>query len=81
MLFDIRTVIGVLLACYGVILVIVGLVDNPAARDGETGGVNANLWAGVGMIVVAVTFAVWVRLRPVPDPPAASAPDGSEPTE
>lgn len=81
MLFDIRTLVGALLACYGVVLVITGLVDNSAAADAETGGVNVNLWAGVGMIVVAVAFSVWARLRPVPVPPAASAPDESEHTE
>jgi hypothetical protein len=27
--------------------------------------VNANLWAGVAMAVVAVIFVVWTRLRPL----------------
>lgn len=79
MLFDIRTIVGALLACYGVILVITGLVDDPAAAEAKTGGVNVNLWAGVGMTVVAGAFFVWARLRPVP--PTSSAPDGSEDTE
>ncbi|WP_040840921.1 hypothetical protein [Nocardia brevicatena] len=81
MLFDIRTIVGALLACYGVILVITGLVDDTAAAEAKTGGVNVDLWAGVGMILVAGAFFVWARLRPVPDPPTASAPGGSEHTE
>lgn len=80
MLFDIRTIVGALLACYGVILVITGLVDDTAA-EAKTGGVNVDLWAGVGMIAVAGAFFAWARLRPVPVPPTASTPGGSEHTE
>jgi len=27
--------------------------------------VNANLWAGIGMVVVAAGFALWSWLRPI----------------
>ena len=45
-------------------LVIVGLIDSEAARE-KTGGVNANLWAGLAMVVFALAFFAWARLRPV----------------
>ena len=40
----------------------------------KTGGVNANLWAGVAMIAVGLAFVVWARLRPVvvPEHPDSS---------
>jgi hypothetical protein len=63
--FDIRIIIAGLIGFYGVVLVIVGLVDNGAAQQRKTGDVNANLWAGIVMVVVAAAFVVWSRLRPV----------------
>jgi hypothetical protein len=61
--FDIRTVIGALLAVYGVILTLMGLFGD--AETEKTGGVNANLWAGLVMLVVGVGFLVWARVKPV----------------
>ena len=60
---DIRNIIGALLGTYGVILTITGLVADP--ETDKTGGVNANLWAGLALLVVGVGFLVWARLRPV----------------
>jgi hypothetical protein len=63
--YDVRTFIAGLIGLYGVILVLMGLfADSTHARQ-KTGDVNANLWAGIVMVVVAIAFAVWVRLRPV----------------
>ena len=31
----------------------------------KTGDVNANLWAGLALLVVAVVFIAWARLRPI----------------
>ncbi|WP_174189975.1 hypothetical protein [Nocardia barduliensis] len=69
MLFDIRTIVGALLGCYGVVLVVTGLVHDTAAQQAKTGGVNVNLWAGLAMGVVAIAFVVWALLRPVQVPP------------
>jgi uncharacterized membrane protein len=61
--FDIRNVIGALLAVYGVILVLMGIFGD---KEGEkTGDVNANLWAGLVLLLVGVVFLVWTRMRPV----------------
>ncbi|QIS05686.1 hypothetical protein F5X71_28275 [Nocardia brasiliensis] len=75
MLFDIRTIVGALLGSYGIILVITGLVHDTAAEEAKTGGVNVNLWAGIGMGVVAVLFLAWAVLRPVAVPEQAPAPE------
>lgn len=61
--FDIRNVIGALLALYGVILTLMGLFGDP--ETDKTGGVNANLWAGLALLVVGVGFLIWVRIRPI----------------
>ncbi|WP_395690500.1 hypothetical protein [Nocardioides sp.] len=61
--FDIRNVIAGLIGVYGVILTLVGLFGDEEAD--KTGDVNANLWAGLMMVVFAVAFALWARLRPV----------------
>ena len=63
--FDVRNVIAGLIGFYGVVLVLVGLFgDTPSDRE-RTGDVNANLWAGLAMVVFAAAFALWVRLRPI----------------
>lgn len=63
--FDIRTFIGALLGLFGVILIVWGLVAFTADEAARTGGVNANLWAGLGMLVVAILFIAWARLKPI----------------
>jgi hypothetical protein len=63
--FDIRNVIAALFGFYGIVLIIMGIVGDTAQERAKTGGVDANLWTGIGMAVVAVVFVVWNRLRPV----------------
>jgi len=61
--FDIRNVIGALMAVYGVILILMGAFGD---EEGEkTGDVNANLWAGIALLVVGIIFLAWARIRPV----------------
>lgn len=61
--FDVRVIIGALIGVYGVILLVMGLVGDTA--ESKTGGVNANLWAGIVMIVVSAIFLTWWKLRPI----------------
>ena len=68
--FDVRNVIAALIGFYGVVLVVMGLVDNGDDALEKTDGFNANLWVGLGMIVFAVCFALWSRLRPIVVQPA-----------
>ena len=63
--FDVRNVIAALLGFYGIVLIIMGLVADSAQDRARTGDLNANLWAGIAMAVVAAGLAVWSRLRPV----------------
>jgi uncharacterized membrane protein len=69
--YDVRTVISGLIGLYGIVLTIMGLVANNADDKAKTGNWNANLWAGIVMIVVAVAFALWLVLRPVVVDPVA----------
>jgi hypothetical protein len=69
-LFDLRLVIAVLFAVYGVVLLVVGLGFTEEADLAKADGLNINLWSGVGMVALAAVFAVWATLRPVivPEP-------------
>lgn len=74
--FDIRTIIGALLGIYGVILVAVELFGDDTGD--ATGDLSANLWAGIGLIVVSVVFLLWVRLRPLV---VEDGPDHQDPSQ
>lgn len=66
---DIRNIIGALLTIYGVILLLLGLFgsSDPASPDAPAGGgdINANLWAGVALLVVGLGFVAWWRIKPI----------------
>ena len=55
--FDVRFIIGGLLAVYGLVLVIVAAVSG----DGR----SINLWSGIGMLATALVFGAWARIRPI----------------
>jgi len=76
-IFDIRNIIGALLAIDGAILLAMGLFADP--ETDKTGGINANLWAGLALLVVGAVFIAWARLRPVivPEDFEADAGDGA----
>jgi hypothetical protein len=61
--FDIRNIIGSLLSIYGVLLVVAGLFMD--TEEEKTGGVNANLWTGLALVVAGVAFLLWARLKPI----------------
>ncbi len=65
-IFDIRNIIGALLTIYGVILTAMGLFADPELE--KTGGSNANLVAGILILVVGLAFIAWAQLRPVKVP-------------
>ena len=73
--FDVRNVIAALIGFYGVVLVVVGLVDNGDEALEKTDGFNANLWVGLAMIVFALAFALWSRLRPIVVPSSETTED------
>ena len=63
-LFDLRRIIGGLFLVYGVILVVVGLLDSDAEIS-RASGVHINLLAGIGMLVLGGLFVVWALVRPL----------------
>jgi xanthine/uracil/vitamin C permease (AzgA family) len=63
-LFDLRRIIGGVFVVYGLLLTILGLFDSQEEID-KAAGVNINLWAGLGMLVVGILFLVWAFTRPL----------------
>jgi hypothetical protein len=72
-IFDLRNIIGGLLGIDGVILLLVAVFGD--AEEDKTGGVNANLWAGLILLLMAAIFLLWAWWRPV------VVPDDFEPAE
>ncbi len=63
--FDVRNVIGGLIGLYGLVLLVMGLIGPSEDDLAKTGGFNANLWVGLGMLVAGIAFVLWSRLRPI----------------
>ncbi|MEA5358177.1 hypothetical protein VA596_01405 [Amycolatopsis sp., V23-08] len=63
--FDIRLIIALLIGVYGVILTVMGIWFTSEAERQKAAGVNINLWAGIGMLVVSALFFVWAQVRPL----------------
>lgn len=78
-LFDIRFIIAALIGLYGVILFVVAFFTNDTQKA-KADGLNINLYAGIGMIVVSALFMLWTRWRPivVPDEPVTE--EGDQPS-
>jgi protein-S-isoprenylcysteine O-methyltransferase Ste14 len=76
-LFDIRRIIGALFALYGLILLVVGLVDGDEASD-QAAGIDINVWTGLGMLAVGLLFLLWMWRSPLepPEPADDAAGDG-----
>ncbi|HVX53014.1 hypothetical protein [Nocardioides sp.] len=60
--FDIRNVIGALLALYGVILLLTAAFHSGAPKGTHN---SDNWWGGAVLLVVGVVFMAWARLRPI----------------
>ena len=73
-LFDIRTFIAALLGFDGVVILLMGLFGDHATSSAQEPPININLWAGLGLVVAAIVFETWKRLRPVKvvEPPPGS---------
>jgi hypothetical protein len=61
--FDIRNFIGALLGLYGVILTLLGIFADKAYD--KTGNVNANLYAGIVLLLISAAFITWARVKPI----------------
>lgn len=60
--FDIRNVIGALLALYGVILLLTAALRTSSPRGTHN---SDNWWGGAALLVVGLVFLAWAKLRPV----------------
>ena len=62
----------------GVVITLMGLFGDQATSVNQEPPININLWAGLGLILAAVVFETWKRLRPVkvtePPPDTDEAP-------
>jgi hypothetical protein len=63
-LFDLRTIIGGLFTLYGVMLTVYGIFDSQADVQ-KAAGVRINLWTGLGMLALGLSFLLWMKLRPL----------------
>lgn len=63
-LFDLRTVIAILFAFYGIVLTIMGFIDGEKELA-KAGGIDVNLWTGIGMLILAIVFVLWARAKPL----------------
>jgi hypothetical protein len=63
--FDIRNVIGLLLLIYGAVLTFMGLFTTSDEELAKADDLNANLWAGLGILLVGLFFVTWAKLRPI----------------
>jgi hypothetical protein len=73
-LFDLRSVIGLLFVVYGVVLTILGIIGESPQELAKAGGIALNLWVGVVMLVAGIVFYVWAFTKP-PLPPELDRPD------
>jgi quinol-cytochrome oxidoreductase complex cytochrome b subunit len=64
-LFDLRTVIAILFAFYGIVLTVIGIISSSPQDNAKSAGINLNLWTGIAMLVLTVLFIVWARMKPL----------------
>jgi hypothetical protein len=65
---EIRSIIAILLGIYGIVLLVMGAFFTSADDLTRADGVNLNLWTGVGLIVAALLFVLWIKLNPLEVP-------------
>jgi hypothetical protein len=63
--FDVRLIIAVLTGIYGLVITVLGIGFTTEQELEKSAGVNINLWAGIGLLVICLLFAGWARLRPL----------------
>jgi hypothetical membrane protein len=63
-LFDLRRIIGGLFTIWGVLLIILGITDSDAEAH-KAAGININLDAGIGMLILGLIFVAWALTRPL----------------
>jgi hypothetical protein len=75
-LFDLRSVIGLLFVVYGVVLTILGIIGETPEELEKAGGIALNLWVGLAMLVGGIVFFVWAFTKPPQPPDPSDIPEG-----
>jgi membrane-bound ClpP family serine protease len=75
MRLDVRLPIGLMFSVLGLVLVIVGLIQNPSVSQRSL-GVNINLWWGVVMLAFGVVMFLLGRRGTASVKPAEESPEG-----
>src|SRR4051795_1859064 len=76
-LFDLRRIIGGVFVAWGILLTILGITESDAEIE-KAAGININLYAGLGMLVVGIIFLLWAFTRPLGQELAAAEAEASE---
>ena len=63
-IFDVRNIIGALLAIYGIILLLVHVFGGDDSATGGPTHDQANLWTGVALLASGLIFFAWTKVRP-----------------
>jgi ABC-type Mn2+/Zn2+ transport system permease subunit len=71
-MLDIRLIIALLMGIYGLVLTTLGLAFTPDSDIAKSAGININLWSGLAMLLLALLFTTWAKLRPLTPPPPSS---------
>lgn len=79
--FDVRNFIAALIGLFGLVCLVMGLFFFNDTESARTGGVNANLWAGLGMIVFAAIFFLWAKLQPITIVVSENEPGAEDPKD
>ncbi|MBD3689132.1 hypothetical protein H8R18_06235 [Nanchangia anserum] len=61
---DIRVVIGSVLGIIGIFLLVCSFFTTSAEELAKSGGIHANLWAGLALLVVAIVMWAWAFVAP-----------------
>ncbi|WP_194948612.1 hypothetical protein [Actinomyces trachealis] len=67
-LADIRVIVSAVLGIIGLFLLVCSAFLNGEEEMAKTGGVNANLWAGLALVAVAAVMSAWWFLNPAGEP-------------
>ena len=76
--FDVRNVIAALIGFYGIVLILVSIFGTTDDDLEKTGGLHANLWTGIFMVLFAAAMALWARLRPIVVDPTHATGEGTD---
>ncbi|MEB3371266.1 hypothetical protein [Saccharopolyspora mangrovi] len=63
-LFDLRSIIGLLLGTYGVGLTCYAMVATTPQQLEQTAGLHMNLGTGLALLLISAAFLIWSFLRP-----------------